>query len=92
MNQDAPKRPFLPRDKPKSWVIFIICCLTGLLVAGPIAVSGIAFQVEALTSVGTAIFWGCWIVGIAMWIVYISRSIAGHYKSIEDRDWDDQVW
>ena len=92
MNQNPSKKPFLPRDKPKSWIVFIICGLAGVLIAGPLAIAGILADIQAIKSIGTMLFWCCWIVAAAMWFVYISRSILGHYKSIEDRDWRQQVW
>ena len=92
MNQSASKDPFLPRDKPKSWIVFIVSGLLGVLIAGPIALSGIWFEIEALVSVGRLLLWSCWAVAVSMWIVHFSRSIAGHYKDVGDHDWKDQIW
>ena len=92
MNQNPSKKPFLPRDKPKSWVVLTICILASLLLAAPLAFSGIMFEIEALESFGKLLFLCCWIVGAAMWLVFAARSVAGHYKGIEDCDWRRQVW
>ena len=88
MNEKA----FLPRNKPKSWVVAIICGLVGVLLAGPLAIAGLGLEIDVLLSAGTTLFWCCWIVGIAMGAVFLSRTIAGHYKGIEDRDWSEQLW
>lgn len=74
------------------WVVAIICGLIGVLVAGPLAIAGIAFEVGALKDVGTVLFWGCWIVAIPMGAVFLSKTITGRYKNIEARDWSEQVW
>jgi len=92
VNQNTSKKPFLPQDKPKSWIVFIIGILAGLLIAGPLMFSGIFQEIEAFQFLGKLLFTCCWIVAALMWVVFISRSIAGHYKGIEDRDWDEQVW
>ena len=92
MNQTTPKKPFFPKDKPKSWVVFISCILAGLLIAGPLLLSGIVFEIEALEFLGGILFWCCWIMAAAMWLVFILRSIAGHYREIEHRDWSEQIW
>jgi len=52
VNQNNSTKPFLPRDKPKSWIVFIICGLAGLLIAGPLMFSGIMFEIEALEFLG----------------------------------------
>ncbi|MDD2272056.1 MAG: hypothetical protein PHP95_02780, partial [Desulfuromonadaceae bacterium] len=36
MKIDENMKPFIPRDKPKSWIIGILAGLTGLLIAGNI--------------------------------------------------------
>ena len=92
MNQNTSKNPFLPRDKPKSWILFVISALAGLLIAGPLFFSGIMLEMEALQFLGGLLFWCFWIAGALMWFVFISRSIAGHYKGIGDRDWSEQIW
>ncbi len=91
MNSGSPKT-FLPRDKPKSWIVFIVCGLMGLLIAGPVVIIGMTFHLEALRSVGIVLFWFCWAAGGVMWLVYISRLIAGKYKEIAERDWREQIW
>jgi hypothetical protein len=92
MNQINSKKPFLPRDKPRSWIVAIICGLIGVLVAGPLAIAGITFEISALKEAGTLLFWCSWMVAISMGAVFLSKTIAGRYKSIEARDWSEQVW
>ena len=92
MNQDDSKKPFLPRDKAISWTITIICGLVAVLIAGPLAISGIVFEVSVLVTAGKLLFWSCWFVGVAMGAVFLSGLLTGRYKDIGDRDWQDQLW
>ena len=90
--QQAGRKPFLPRDKPRSWVLFILCCLTGLLVAGPLLLIGSVFEIRAIESFGRTLFWCCLITAALMWAVFMFRSAAGRYDRIVARDWKDQIW
>ena len=92
MNPTASRETFLPRDKPKSWVVAIVCGLIGVLVAGPVAMAGIAFEISALKDAGTFLFWCCWVVAIPMGAIFLSKTMAGRYKGIESRNWNEQVW
>ena len=62
------------------------------MVAGPATILGIVLQVEVLEMAGRYLFVCCWVVGIAMWLVYIYRLTTGFYKQIQEREWTDQVW
>lgn len=92
MNQSTSDRVFIPRKKPKSWIVIIICGLVGVLIAGPLAVFGEVLQVEGFKRVGIFLFWGCWIVAVPMSFIYLYRLATGYYKGISDRDWKDQFW
>lgn len=92
VDQNADKKSFLPRDKPKSWIVFVISMLVGLLVAGPLAIVGIVFQIGDLESAGRLLFICSWSVGVAMWFVFISHSIRGRYKNIKESNWSEQLW
>ena len=92
MNQTTSREPFLPRDKPRSWVVAVICGLIAVLAAGPLAIAGVALEIDALKDAGTLLFWCCWIVAIPMGAVFLVKTLAGRYKDIEERDWNEQVW
>jgi hypothetical protein len=92
MTQPKNKKPFIPKDKPKSWVIFTLACLSGLLVAGPILIGGNILKIKAISTIGMALFILCWSVAAIVWVIYITHFLAGHYKQIEERDWKDQIW
>lgn len=92
MNKDDSKKPFLPRNKPRSWVILTICALVAVLIAGPVALLGGAFEVGFFVTAGKFLFWTCWLIGVAMGAVFLSGLLTGRYKNISDRDWQDQIW
>jgi hypothetical protein len=92
VSKNGSRKPFFPRDKPKSWVVGTASILAGLLVAAPVMISGFSFQIKVLAAVGQALSWCCWIVAVAMWALFITRLIAGHYKGVASRDWNEQIW
>ena len=91
MNNNSEKS-FIPKDKPKSWVLFILGCLSGLLVAAPIAISGVTLKVQVIKTIGISLFIGFLVFGAIMYFVYIISLAKGRYKDIESRDWKEQIW
>ena len=87
-----PKKPFIPRDKPKSWIIFICAGLIGLLVAGPIAIGGSILEIRLLGMIGVFLFFLCWAAMAVMFVVGFISKIFGHWKDLQEKDWKDQVW
>lgn len=92
MIKEKIKKPFIPRDKPKSWIIFICGVLIGLLVAGPLAILGSALNFWLLKIIGSVLFFACWAIAAIMFFVGIISRISGNWKKLEDRNWKDQVW
>jgi len=90
--EEAVKKPFIPRDKPKSWVVFIISVLIAVLVAGPIAIAGIKLELSILESIGYLLFIGSWLVGIVSWFVFSGNTAKGKYKNMRAEKWADQKW
>ena len=86
------KKPFIPRDKPKSWCIGIISGLVGLLVAGPIMFAGAYLNFGFAKFVGMFIFVVCVLVFFLMWLVFMVGLASGKYKLVEDKNWKEQVW
>ena len=85
-------RPFIPRDKPKSWVIFICAGLIGLLGFGPIAFLGAAYEITAAYYLGISGFALCWAVGALTWFVFMAGLLTGKYRNLPARSWSEQVW
>jgi hypothetical protein len=86
------KKPFIPRDKPKSFILAIIAGLTGLLVAGPLMFAEYFWGLKMLAYIGKLLFVFSWTVGMVMGIVFASGLITGRYRNIEEKDWTHQIW
>lgn len=86
------EKPFIPRNKPKSWVVFILSCLFGLLVAGPIAILGASLAISSVKSLGVSLFMISWTIGMGSWLVFTFGLASGKYKNIQEAEWREQVW
>ena len=84
--------PFIPRDKPKSWVIGVCAGLCALLIFGPILGLAIFYESVWLRYVGMFGFFSCWCAFAASAIISISQLSSGRYENLVARDWKDQIW
>jgi cation transporter-like permease len=84
-------KPFIPRDKPKLWVIGVLSGLVGI-VAGGIAFTAAAFEFQAIKLVFVTIFVFCWSVLAVSWVGFFIGSLSGRYKKLEPKRWKDQQW
>ena len=85
------KRPFIPRDKPKSFVIFTLAGLAGLGV-GLLAFAFAWFGFQPGYLAATGLFVVCWVVGALFLLLFAIQSIAGGYKDIQPKSWREQKW
>ena len=85
-------QPFIPRDKPKSWVLFICAGLIALLIFGPIIGLGIFIDANWLRQLGMLGFFVCWCVGALTGVVLMVGNLSGRYRDLQAKDWKDQVW
>lgn len=84
-------KPFIPRDKPKSWVVGILAGLVGLAV-GLVGFVAAWAGINWLKVIATALFVLCWLVFSTMWCVCIFGQLTGRYKNIQPKKWGDQQW
>ncbi len=84
-------KPFIPKDKPKSWVIFILAGLIGLAV-GLVGFAAAWAGISWLKGAAIFIFVLCWLVSAATWLVFIFGLLTGRYKNIQPREWGEQLW
>jgi hypothetical protein len=84
--------PFIPRDKPKAWVIFICAGLIAVLGFGPLMFIGEWLQIGVLEWIGTTGFLLCWATAAAMSVILIPNTFAGKYRNLQPRPWKEQVW
>ena len=86
------KRPFIPRDKPRSWVIGVLSGLIGLLVAGPIMANGAYFEFSFVKDTGITVFIICWLGFAISWLIFAFGMVTGKYRDIHAQDWNKQLW
>ena len=84
-------QPFIPPNYPRSFVIGICAILSGLA-AGVVSVFGYWTGINLLGEIGRLLFFVCWVVGAAMFIIFIPNAWAGKYRNLPPRVWKDQVW
>lgn len=84
--------PFIPRDKPRSWVIAICSGLICLLGFGPLLFISAYFDVSWLFQVSSLGATLCVVTFFVMWAIFVPRLLLGHYKQLEPQDWSSQLW
>ena len=86
------KEPFIPRDKPKSWVLGVFSGLFGLLVAGPILFIGAYFEYSFIKGFGITIFIICWFTFAVSWAYFVVGMLSGKYRNLQEQEWSKQLW
>jgi hypothetical protein len=87
----AAKRPFIPQDKPKSFVIFTLAGLVGLGVGLlAFAFGTLGFNVGYLVAI--ALFVVCWVVGALFLLLFTVRTMAKEYEDLQPKPWREQKW
>ncbi len=84
-------KPFIPKNKPKSWVVGILAGLIGLAV-GLVGFAAAWAGINWLKWVAIFIFVQCWLVFAATWFVFVFGLLTGRYKNIQCREWSEQLW
>jgi hypothetical protein len=84
-------RPFIPRDKPRSFVVAVLAGL-GALAAGGTTFLGHYLGSAILFQGGRFLLYLCVLVALPMMAVCLVRSWFGHYEKIEEKSWNDQAW
>jgi len=91
MNETKVKKPFLPRDKPKSWILAVLFGLIALP-CGLLAFAGASWHMTYPQYLGTTLFVACWLVAFPNVAYFCIKNFSGRYGRLEDKDWKDQVW
>jgi hypothetical protein len=84
-------KPFIPRDKPKSWVVGILAGLVGLSV-GLVGFVAAWVGINWLKLLAIFFFAVCWLVFAATWFVFVFGLLTGRYKNIQPKVWSEQLW
>ena len=86
------KKPFFPKDKPKSWVMGISSGLVALLIAGPVTILGVYLELSIVKTIGTTIFILCWVIFAVTWFVFAIGMLSGKYRNLQEKEWGEQIW
>jgi len=92
MNIRKTKFSLVPHNKPKSWVLVRVAFVTNVLVAMPILLVGLHYDLVSIKGIGIFLFTVCGITYVCMLTIYFAKKLTGKYRSIEERDWRDQTW
>ena len=85
-------KSLIPSDKPKSWVLGILSGLVCLLIAGPILIAGMHYEITTIRIIGQLLFVCCWLLFAVAWLVFLLGLANGKYITIEKKEWKDQLW
>jgi len=84
-------KPFIPRNKPKFWVIGVLSGLLGLAF-GLLGFTSAYFHIAILPIFFMGCFLICWLSFAVCWVGSIVGLVSGRYRNMQDRAWRDQVW
>ena len=84
-------KPFIPRDKPKSWVVFVLSALLGLAF-GLCAFAAASYGWPTAKAICIAGFAACWAAGALAGITCGIGMATGRYGNLQEKPWRDQVW
>jgi hypothetical protein len=85
------KRTFIPRDKPRFWVVCVLAWLSGIAV-GLIGFVATLYELPWLALPMMVLFVCCWLVGAVSWLGYIVGLLSGRYRNLITRPWSEQTW
>ena len=87
----ATDRSFIPRDKPRFWVLFVLACLSGMGF-GLISFAAAWAELSWLAITMIILFCICWLVAAVSFLGYIFGIVSGRYRNLRSRAWAEQVW
>jgi len=85
------KQPFLPRDKPRSWVVGVCAGLIGMAV-GLVGFFFAWLGIKPVQAVAVFLFAICWLTFAASWLFFVLRLISGRYRNLQPKEWQQQIW
>lgn len=84
-------RHFIPKDKPRFWVVFVLAGLLGLLF-GLVAFAAEWANLGWAAGPCKAAFFVAWLVAAFSGVGFAAGLLSGKYKSLSERPWKEQVW
>jgi hypothetical protein len=85
------KQPFIPRDKPKFFVVAILFGLVGLAVGLLAFVAG-SLGLVAVENLLRPAFFICWCVMAFCMVGFLAKQWGGRYHGLQERPWKEQQW
>jgi hypothetical protein len=82
----------VPRDKPKSLILFLAFLVAGLIVFLPMAVAGLSLEKVPVFLTGTAGVAVTFLTAAFMALLFAAGLYAGRYREMHELPWRDQVW
>ena len=87
----ASDRPFIPRDRPRLWVVTVLAGLNFMAV-GALTFGAAHLEIQWLLNACTGILGFAWLIFAGSMAGYSIRAAMGKYKNIKSLPWRDQVW
>ena len=84
-------RPFIPRDKPKFFVLGALAGFIGLA-SGVVAFASASFGFSLLKALSTIVFIACCAVFFVSWFGCLFGYLSGRYARLTAKPWREQVW
>jgi len=85
------KKPFIPRNKPKSWVIGVLSCLIGLGF-GLLTLTAGWLEIILLSKLGYILFLINMFICFPAMLIFNIKNFSGQYLNLSSKDWKDQDW
>jgi len=85
------QKPFIPRDKPKSWVVLTLACLSGLGI-GLLMFVAYELELRPLGELMRFLFLCCWGVGMLSGTMFLVNLVRGRYRNLRALPWGEQQW
>jgi hypothetical protein len=85
------RKPFIPRDKPKSWVLLTLTCLSGLGV-GVLMFVAYWLELPRVAELLRIVFICCWVVGAICAAGFLVNLVRGKYHNLRSLPWAEQQW
>jgi ABC-type multidrug transport system fused ATPase/permease subunit len=84
-------RHFIPRNKPKSAIVFCLAWLVALFV-GTLRIGADSLSWPMLSSLLLFIYYVFAVIGFLAAALGFYRRITGKYSNISEKSWSEQVW
>ena len=89
--KSSERKPFIPRDQPKFWVLFIVSCLCALG-AGLLVIAAASLGLHTVSRLVTVLLMFFSVAAAIFWLGFSVNTIRGRYLNLRERPWTEQQW